>query len=455
LQLPAPTEVPLPLPVPVKLPSQLPVLTEAPSQVAAPAKASSHLLRPTKARPHPPVPAEAPSQLHAPADVHSRSQVPVRPRVSTSVGDAKLTAFEEQTSRAAVPAKPAPLAPRSLPARGAAAATHLRCERGEPGAIPGVCAGDISMGLWRDDFVGRRAELIEFGPNCVGRIYCGRCWDEFEMRANSGKLSVPHNVPEVLAAQTPPPRSGSSACQRLPPEACCGQPTDRLWVDEEGGGIFCEGCWEEFERLGLTVTDAPAGSDQKAPGATTSRAAANGVPSRVPAPAATRARQESPTSAARVGAGASVNGGRVVGAGAAALQGGAGVNGGRVAGAGAAALQGSAGMNGGRVASTGAAAPQGVAALVAGGSAAPAAKMAATRSRAASVASTTTAVAARNAAGNSASAVACGVPQAVSAPASRASTAPNGWTLHQSRSRPGVLFWYHAETGRSQYARPD
>lgn len=142
--------------------------------------------------------------------------------------------------------------------QGGAVGLRFRCERGLPGAIAGTCSGGILKGLWRDDATGRRAQLIRYGPRCVGRIYCGRCWDEFEAVAAKPAAGAPEPRPAV---STPLP--GRAGCQRWPVQACRGLAQDSLWADEASGGVFCGTCWDEFEKAGLAIeSGAPEGWTQ-------------------------------------------------------------------------------------------------------------------------------------------------------------------------------------------------
>eukprot|EP00747_Dinoflagellata_sp_TGD_P111921 gnl/TRDRNA2_/TRDRNA2_171332_c4_seq9.p1 gnl/TRDRNA2_/TRDRNA2_171332_c4~~gnl/TRDRNA2_/TRDRNA2_171332_c4_seq9.p1 ORF type:complete len:616 (-),score=223.52 gnl/TRDRNA2_/TRDRNA2_171332_c4_seq9:86-1897(-) len=115
---------------------------------------------------------------------------------------------------------------------------EMRCQRGMPGGAPGRCCGGIADGLWRDDAV-----------TDTGFIYCGNCWDEFEFHA-----AMPEATKSTAVLSS---AKGMSAtrCQRWPPSACRGKMKDFLWRDEEGGGIFCDACWLDFERQGVVLAE--------------------------------------------------------------------------------------------------------------------------------------------------------------------------------------------------------
>lgn len=162
--------------------------------------------------------------------------------------------------------------------------SQVCCERGLRGAVAGLCLGGPKYGLWRDDNQQRLQELRAAGleDSSAYRIYCGRCWEEFEMAAAAGYVrqavavspapaleGVPatpatssHGSKPALAAEPAAPAASAAAplpgqlwakrCARRPPGACRALDGELLWEDEIGGGIFCTRCWEDFVKQGKT-----------------------------------------------------------------------------------------------------------------------------------------------------------------------------------------------------------
>lgn len=193
------------------------------------------------------------------------------------------------------------------------------CQRGHLGAAPGTCVGSNDDGLWLND--------------ASGHVYCGQCWDEFELLADAmidvatqlprceappaaeppvhqappaaepavhqpPPVAEPSVQPDLPAAepflaslaQPEPERSGlwASCCERHPPEACQGNFGDMLFRDEEGGGIFCDSCWAEFTSQGLVDKVGPAWRPTSSP---------KSAPTAAPRSASTSAPTVAPTSA--------------------------------------------------------------------------------------------------------------------------------------------------------------
>lgn len=112
-----------------------------------------------------------------------------------------------------------------------------------------------------------------------GRVYCGRCWAEFEsgaqMEASLPPPKATEQVTQPLLSRALMSHGALSTsatghmmgetqnhvdltvheavrCERHPAHLCRGRVgADLLWQDETGKAIYCGSCWADFEAQGF------------------------------------------------------------------------------------------------------------------------------------------------------------------------------------------------------------